>query len=144
MISPITGHSVRNMKHFFANYDIVVKNVSFFSQSSAVLCLFQHLQYAANRHMECVCIIEKPIPLVGLTEASVRLLRLGFLIPPRAWMSVCCVRCVLFGRGLNAWSPVRRSSAKFSVSEWYLEAPWKERPWPQYGLKHLRKKKKEM
>jgi hypothetical protein len=33
-------------------------------------------------------------------SAAARLLRLWVRIPPGAWMSVCCERCVLSGRGL--------------------------------------------
>ena len=33
-------------------------------------------------------------------SAAARLLRLWVLIPPGAWMSVCCECCALSGRGL--------------------------------------------
>jgi hypothetical protein len=47
----------------------------------------------------CYCRSQWPRGL-GRRSSAARLLRLGFRIPPGAWMFICCECCVLSGRGL--------------------------------------------
>jgi hypothetical protein len=75
-------------------------------------------------------------------SATARLLRLWVLIPPRAWMSVCCECCVLSGRGL---CDELITGPKESYRLWFvvlcdLETSWMRRPWPTGGCCAKRKK----
>ena len=64
-------------------------------------------------------------------SAAARLLRLWVRIPPGAWMFVCCVCCVLSGRGL--WDELitrpKESYRLWCVVVCDLETSWMRRPW---------------
>ena len=65
-------------------------------------------------------------------SSAARLLRLWVRIPPRAWVSVCCV---LSGRGLcdELLTRPEESYRLWCVVECDLETSWKRRPWPTGG-----------
>ena len=75
-------------------------------------------------------------------SAFARLLRFWVLLPPGAWMSVCCECCVLSGRGLcdklitHPEEPYRL----WCVVVCDLEASWMRRPWPNGGCRTKKKK----
>jgi hypothetical protein len=62
-------------------------------------CIFSHKSLKIYTLMYCVC---RSQWLCGLRPRSTAasLLRSWVRIPPGAWMFVCCVLCVLSGRGL--------------------------------------------
>ena len=61
------------------------------------LTLFLSVQYYALQSQPSL--FQWPSGLMRGSAAS-RLLGFGFQVPPGAWMSVCCERCVLPGRAL--------------------------------------------
>ena len=69
-----------------------------------------------------------------LGSAAARLLGLRVRFPPEAWMSVCCERCVLSGRGLcdgPITRPENHTECGVSVCD---RKPWiMRRPWPTEG-----------
>jgi hypothetical protein len=73
--------------------------------------------------------------------ASFCLLRLGFRIPPRAWMPVVKDLCCQVEFSASGLSLTQMRPTKFYVSEWYLGAPWKGRRWPEHRLKRHGQKK---
>jgi hypothetical protein len=68
-------------------------------------------------------------------SAAVRLLRLWFRIPPRAWMFVYCECCVLSGRVLcdELITRPEESYRLWCVVVCDLETSWMRRPWPTGG-----------
>jgi hypothetical protein len=68
-------------------------------------------------------------------SAAARLLNLWFRIPPGAWKFVCCVCCVLSGRGLCDKLITRpvESYRMNCVVVYGLETSWMRRPWPTGG-----------
>jgi hypothetical protein len=77
--------------------------------------------------------------------AAARLLRFRVRIPPAAWMSVFCERCVLSGRSLCVGLITRpeESYRLVCLTECDREASTMRRPWPNTGCR-ARKKKSEV
>jgi hypothetical protein len=134
MVSSITRHHVWNIKLFFVYSGVIMRIGNMFALPCALLCCSSnHYVLLKARYNECAA--EKPIPVTGRFKTWVRLLGLWFRIPETAWMSVFCDCCMLSNRGLSVWSLVLRSPTACAVYDWFLEASWKERPWPEYGSK---------
>ena len=74
-------------------------------------------------------------------SAAARLLRLLVRIPPRAWMFVCCERCVLSGRGLcdELITRPEESCQLWCVAVWSRNLKNKG-PWPGLGSQRHKKK----
>jgi len=74
-------------------------------------------------------------------SATVRLLWLWVLIPPGAWMFVCCECCVLSGRGLcdELITRPEESYRMCCVVVCDLESSWMRRPWPALGRSATRR-----
>jgi len=70
--------------------------------------------------------------LPACRSEAARLLRSWVRIPPRAWMSVCCECCVLWGRGLcdELITRPEESYRLWCVVVCYLETSWMRMPWP--------------
>jgi len=70
-------------------------------------------------------------------SAAARLLRLWVRIPPGAWMFVCCVCCVLSGRGLcdELITRPEESYRLWCVVVCDLESSWMRRTWPTGGCR---------
>jgi len=68
-------------------------------------------------------------------SAAARLLRLWVRTSPGAWMSVCCERCVLSGRGLcdELITRPEESYRMWCVVVCDPEISWMRRPWPTEG-----------
>ena len=76
-------------------------------------------------------------------SAVARLLRSWVRIPPRAWIFVCCVCCVLLGRGLcdGLITRLEESCRMWCVVVCDLETSRMRRPWPALGRSSTAKKK---
>jgi len=74
-------------------------------------------------------------------SAAARLLGLWVLISPGAWMFVCCVCCVLSGRGLfdELITRPEESYWLWCVVVCDLETSWMRRPWPTGGCRSNKK-----
>ena len=73
--------------------------------------------------------------------AAARLLRFRVRIPPAAWVSVFCERCVLSGRGLCVGLITRpeESYRLVCLTECDREASTMRRPWPNTGCRARKK-----
>jgi hypothetical protein len=78
-------------------------------------------------------------------SSAARLLSLWVLIPPSAWMFVCCECCVLSGRGLCDGLITRseESYRMWRVVLCDLETSWMRRSWPTGGCCDKKKERNE-